>query len=82
GQADFSGITDQMIYISEVRHKSMVEVNEEGTVAAAVTIIDFRNTCVPDIRFMTVNRPFIFVIHNRQTGTILFIGKLSKPEYQ
>ncbi|MBP7462583.1 MAG: serpin family protein [Candidatus Delongbacteria bacterium] len=81
-QADFSAITDRSIYISQVRHKSMVEVNEEGTVAAAATIIDFRDTCVPDIRFITVNRPFIIVIHNQQTGTILFIGKLSKPEYQ
>ena len=81
-QANFSGISDQDIYISEVRHKSMVDVNEEGTVAAAVTIIDFRLTSVGTVKYMTINRPFVFMIHNKQTGTILFMGKISKPEYQ
>jgi len=76
--ADFSRIAPG-IWIDEVRHKTFVEVNEEGTEAAAVTIISFVRGLPPE---MTVNRPFIFAIREHQSGTILFIGKIENPSVQ
>jgi len=77
-QADFSGICkDYNLYINEVRHKSFVKVDEEGTEAAAVTIVEFRDTSIGNI--MHINRPFIFVIYEKTNGTILFEGKINNP---
>jgi serpin B len=77
--ADFSGINNQVkLFISKVAHKTYVEVNEEGTEAAAVTSVGVNETSAgPSFVF---NRPFIFVIREITTGTILFIGKLGNPE--
>ena len=77
--ANFSRITpNQRLYISKVMHKSLVEVNEEGTEAAAVTSVTVGTTSVggnePGI--FRVDRPFIFSIRERHTGSILFIGKI------
>jgi len=69
--ANFSRIAPG-IWIDEVRHKTFVEVNEEGTEAAAVTIISFVRGLPPE---MSVNRPFIFAIREHQSGTILFVGR-------
>ncbi len=79
--ANFSGITDQGIHISRVKHKTFVDVNEEGTEAAAVTSIEFRETAMPSepIKFY-VDRPFVFVLRDKATNTILFIGKVMDPE--
>jgi serine protease inhibitor len=73
--ANFSRIASG-IWIDEVRHKTFVEVNEEGTEAAAVTIISFVRGLPP---VMSVNRPFIFAIREQQSGTILFVGKIVNP---
>ncbi|MBN1397182.1 MAG: serpin family protein [Bacteroidetes bacterium] len=73
--ANFSKIAPG-IWIDEVRHKTFVEVNEEGTEAAAVTIISFIRGLSP---VMSVNRPFIFAIREHHSGTILFIGKIVNP---
>jgi serine protease inhibitor len=84
-EADFSRITPGGgIYISEVKHKTFVEVNEEGTEAAAVTSIEFiRSTAEgPSIPVMRIDRPFIFAIREHQSGTILFIGKIVNPSAQ
>lgn len=79
--ADFSKITKaDQIFISEVKHKTFVEVNEEGTEAAAVTSIGFERTSVGDEIFLRVDRPFLFVIYEKNTNTILFLGKVVKPE--
>jgi serpin B len=61
-----------------------VEVNEEGTEAAAVTSIEFiRSTAEgPSIPVMRIDRPFIFAIREHQSGTILFIGKIVNPSAQ
>ena len=78
GRADLSGIggAPGNFYIGDVRHKSFIEVNEEGTEAAAVTSVDIRNTSAgPGMR---VDRPFVFAIRENHTGTILFIGKIAK----
>lgn len=78
--ANFKGITDSDIYISRVRHKSFVEVNEEGTEAAAVTSIEFRETAMPSepLTFY-VDRPFVFALREKTTNSLMFIGKVMEP---
>jgi serine protease inhibitor len=77
-RADFSGInSDDELFISDVRHKTFVQVNEEGTEAAAVTSVEIGVTSVPSVTVMRVDRPFVFVIHERNTGAILFMGQLT-----
>ena len=71
------------LYISEVKHKTWAEVNEEGTVAAAVTSVGISLTSVqkPRERFsMKVDRPFFFAIRDNQTGVLLFMGSITNPE--
>jgi serine protease inhibitor len=82
GIADFTNINpDGNLYISKVKHKTFIDVNEEGTEAAAVTVVEITLSCVGDEIEMRVNRPFIVVLHEQNTGTILFIGKIVQPEY-
>lgn len=78
-QADFKGIADANLLITEVKHKTFVEVNEEGTEAAAVTSIGVGVTSLPSYPIMKVNRPFVFVIREKATGTLLFMGKIVNP---
>jgi len=70
------------LMISKVKHKTFVEVNEEGTEAAAVTSIGFETTSTPGEEpepiVFEVNRPFVFAIREKDTGSILFIGKIVK----
>ena len=71
-----SPVGDQL-FISFVKQNTFVNVNEEGTEAAAVTTVGVGVTSLPpSIRF---NRPFVFVIRERLSGTILFIGKVAVP---
>ncbi len=80
GNADFSKITTaDQIYISEVKHKTFVEVNEEGTEAAAVTSIGFSRTSIGDDTEFRVDKPFLFFIYEKNTNTILFAGKIINP---
>lgn len=65
-------------YISNVEHKTFVEVNEEGTEAAAVTSVEIGVTSIRD-DIIRLDRPFIFVIREKNSGCILFIGKLEDP---
>ena len=71
GGADFSGMGPNL-FISEVRHKTFVEVNEEGTEAAAVTAVVGVKSLPPAFR---VDRPFFFVIYDADTETILFMDQ-------
>ncbi len=80
GQADFSGISDEQIFISKVKHKTYVKVNEEGTEAAAVTSVEMRLTSVGPM--MIMDRPFIFFIRDHQAGNLLFMGITADPVYQ
>jgi len=57
--ADFSGISNEQLVISEVLHKTYITVDEEGTEAAAVTSIGFETTSVPNYPVFNVNKPFI-----------------------
>lgn len=80
GPADFSGISDEEIYISRVRHKSFVEVNEEGTEAAAVTSVEFRETSISMPVQFHVDQPFLFALKEKNTNSLMFIGKVMDPE--
>lgn len=77
-QADFSKISDLQLFISRVIHSTFCEVNEEGTEAAAVTIIEFENTSISpgQTSVFHANRPFIFLIREKNTGAILFTAKI------
>ena len=77
-QADFSGMTGKRdLFIDEVVHKAFVEVNEEGTEAAAATSVGMRTTSMPPM--FEVNRPFLFLLRENSTGTMLFIGRVTNP---
>lgn len=65
------------LFISRVDHKTFVEVNEEGTEAAAVTNVGIGVTSAPPQ--FTVNRPFFFAIHDNETKTVLFMGTVVDP---
>jgi serine protease inhibitor len=83
--ADFSAMSDEPLVLSEVKQKSYVEVNEEGTEAAAVTVGIVAATAVlrPQPPFeMIVDRPFLFVIQDNQTQSILFMGVVADPAGQ
>ena len=73
--ADFSGMGPSL-FISEVKHKTFVEVNEEGTEAAAVTAVVGVKS-VPSV--FRVDRPFFFAIYDAETETILFMGTVTEP---
>lgn len=78
---DMSGISGKRdLFVSNVIHKAFVEVNEEGTEAAAATAVVIRLTAIPDEIVFKANHPFIFIIKDKETGCILFMGKLVKPE--
>lgn len=78
--ADFQGIADtspQNLFIDNVKHKTFIAVDEKGTEAAAVTSVSMGITSVvPQITF---NRPFVFIIHERESGANLFMGRMKNP---
>ena len=81
GVADFSGITDyDALYIGTVIQATYIKVDEEGTEAAAVTAAFDLTSAGPDPNILTfnMNRPFAFVIREKDSNTILFIGKVRK----
>jgi serpin B len=81
GDADFSGMTgNQELSISDVVHKAFVAVDEAGTEAAAATSVIIKLTAVPEPPVeVTIDRPFIFLIRDIETGAILFIGRVMNP---
>lgn len=79
GVADFSGINSfGNLYIDDVIHQSFVEVDEAGTEAAAATVVIISNTSVGNEFY--ANRPFVFLIRDNKTKSILFIGKMMNPQ--
>ena len=81
GEADFSLINpDFDLYISSVLQKTFIEVNEEGTEAAAATSVTVGITSVGPPDIFDLNRPFLFVIYEQETGAILFMGAVADPE--
>lgn len=84
-KADFTGINSSPsgLYISKVVHQAVVDINEEGTEAAAATGVIMMTRCamvVNEPREFICDRPFLFVIHEKTHNTVLFIGKYAKPE--
>jgi serine protease inhibitor len=84
GEADFSSISDIALFISKVIHKTYIDVNEEGTEAAAVTAVVMELTSIgpggPTI--LRCDRPFLFAITENTSKSIVFIGKMVEPEYK
>jgi serpin B len=78
--ADFSNISDLDLLISIVLHQAFIETNEEGSEAAAATIIGIGTTSMP-IRFeLNLDHPFIYIIRETSTNSILFMGKVEDPD--
>lgn len=80
GRADFSRIAElpgQNLFISDVKHKTFFKVDEKGTEAAAVTSVGVGVTSMPPS--VVLNRPFVFIIHERNSGVNLFMGKVKNP---
>jgi serpin B len=80
-EADFSGMTgNRELTITDVLHKAFVSVDEAGTEAAAATavVVGLTSAPVQPVQ-VTVDRPFIFLIRDIETGTILFVGQIINP---
>jgi len=68
------------LFIGEVLHKAFVSVDEAGTEAAAATVVIMELTAMPGEPVeVTIDRPFIFLIRDIESGTILFIGRVVNP---
>ncbi|MDR3566082.1 MAG: serpin family protein [Negativicutes bacterium] len=83
--ADFSGITGRPgLYISDVIHQAVIEVNEEGSEAAAATavIMAIKSSLGSPIPVFAADRPFVFLIRHKPTGSILFMGRVANPTLQ
>jgi serpin B len=81
GLADFSGMDGtKSLYIQDVLHKAFVAVDEEGTEAAAATAVIVGETAAPgEPKRFEANRPFLFLIRDRVTGALLFVGRVLDP---
>ena len=83
GNADFSGMSDtEKLFISAVLHKAFVDVNEEGTEAAAATAVAMAMSAMPrpeEPKEFVVDHPFVFLIRDSQTGSVLFMGRVCDP---
>ncbi len=81
--ADLSGIADvkpNNLYVGFATHKAFVDVNEEGTEAAAATAIGVEETSAPaDPTVFRADHPFVFLIQDNETGLVLFMGRVSDP---
>jgi len=80
GAADFSGMTGgRDLFISEVIHQAYVKVDEKGTEAAAATAVIMKLTAIPETKVFRADHPFIFIIQEKETGSILFMGRIVNP---
>ena len=79
--ADFIGISsEEQLYISGVLHEAFIAVDEAGTEAAAATAVVIGTTSAPiEVVQMDVDRPFLFVLQDRETGSVLFLGRVLDP---
>ncbi len=82
GGADFTRLSPtqgRQLFISFVKQRSFVDVNEVGTEAAAATVVGIGLTSAPQRIEVNVDRPFVFAIRERLSGTLLFLGKVVQP---
>jgi serpin B len=82
--ADFSGISDEKLWIDEAVHKAYIDVNEEGTEAAAATAVVMRTLAFvrpsPARRVvLTADHPFLFAVLDTRSGLPLFLGQFTRP---
>ena len=79
-KADLSGIDGEHdLYVSDVIHEVVVHVDEQGTVAAAATAGVIRASAVERQTVVQVDKPFVYVVRDRTTGAILFLGRITDP---
>lgn len=77
GQADFTGMAPtRELFLGDLYHRTIVSVDEHGTYAVAATAAEMVGPDVPTVR---LDRPFIFLIRDIETGTVLFIGQVLNP---
>jgi serpin B len=76
-RADLTGISDEDIYVDFVKQNTFINVDEEGTEAAAVTTIGINYTSIPEP--FIINKSFLFAIRERTTNTLMFVGKVMEP---
>lgn len=78
--ADFSGMTEgRRLVMSKIRHKSFVEVTEEGTEAAAASGVVIKKLSAPLYESFRCDHPFLFFIKHNKSNSILFFGRVSSP---
>ena len=80
--ADFTGMTtDEPLQIGFVIHQANITVDEAGTEAAAATAVGIQATSAPieEPLLMTVDRPFLYALRDRETGAVLFLGRVTSP---
>jgi serine protease inhibitor len=84
GNADFSGMLENAknLAISRVIHKTYIGVDEKGTEAAAVTAVEIELTSAGPGASFIVNRPFLFIIREKETASVLFTGKVGRPAWE
>jgi serpin B len=82
GKADFRGIvgSKEKVWISAVVHKAYADVNEEGTEAAAATAVVVKGRAFHPRPIFRADHPFVFLIRDNRSGSILFLGRLANPE--
>lgn len=83
GNAEFPLMVNESIdlAISRVIHKTYIDVNEKGTEAAAVTVVEMEYTSIGEPDKITVDRPFLYIIREKTSNAIVFMGKVGDPEY-
>jgi serpin B len=81
GEADFRGMGWEKgdLWIAQIKHKAFVDVNEEGTEAAGATAVEMATKSVQRDPVLRADHPFLFLIRDHATGSILFLGRLSDP---
>jgi serine protease inhibitor len=77
GAHDFTAMSPANPWIGEVKQKTHLEVDEEGTTAAAATSVAMPTSMAPELRF---DRPFLLAIHDHATRTVLFVGRITDPD--
>ena len=84
-KSNLTGIHDgaEKLYVSHVIHKAFVEVNEEGTEAAAATaVVIASRMCMPMHQIFCANHPFLFLVQDKASGVVLFFGRIIRPSSQ
>ncbi|XP_056113368.1 corticosteroid-binding globulin-like [Rhinichthys klamathensis goyatoka] len=78
-KANFTGISEERIFISKALHKATLDIDEEGTTAAAVTTVSFRPMSYSPMQTLRFDRPFMIFITDKKNDNILFFGKVVNP---